>query len=355
MKRVVVAILFALALSASWCARVTAGPPLALGCETGEIPTLAPLVKKVTPGVVNIVATAPAAKQKPTTKQEPEEETQSTGSGVVFDVSEGLIITNDHVLEDAQEITVTLADGRELQARRVGGDPEIDIALVKVSAEDLTAISFGDSDKVEIGDFVLAIGNPFQIGQSVTAGIVSGLRRSGIGLEEYEDFIQTDAGINPGHSGGALVNLRGELVGINVAGIFRNDGRSIGIAFAIPGNLARAVADQIRKYGDVRRGRLGITLQDLTPELARKMSLPPYLSGAVVAAIDPGSPAERAGLKRDDVITAIGGQTVRSMADLRNKVALLRVGDETEFTVFRGSESLTIRATVGEREKQAKK
>ncbi|HML11890.1 MAG TPA: trypsin-like peptidase domain-containing protein [Xanthobacteraceae bacterium] len=357
MKRFFTAILLALALNAASCLHVKAGPPLALGGATGEVPTLAPLVKQVTPGVVNIAVKARIPQQhgprRPAKgRKQPEQEIRSIGSGVVIDVHEGLIITNNHVLEDAQEITITLADGRQLLGQRIGGDPEVDIALVKVPAEGLTAIPFGDSDKLEIGDFVLAIGNPFQIGQSVTFGIVSGLRRSGLGLEEYEDFIQTDAGINPGNSGGALVNLRGELVGINAAAIFRADGQSVGISFAIPTNFARAVVDQLRKYGNVRRGRLGIGIEDLTPDLARKMAVPPTLSGAVVAKVDAGSPAEQAGLKVGDVITALDGTKVRNMADLRNRVALLRVGDEAEFTVFRNEQSLAIRATVGERGKE---
>jgi serine protease Do/serine protease DegQ len=240
-----------------------------------------------------------------------------------------------------------------MQGKRIGGDPETDVALVKVPAEDLTAISFGDSDKLEIGDFVIAIGNPFQIGQTVTSGIVSGLRRSGLGIEQYEDFIQTDASINPGNSGGALVNLRGELVGINTA-IVGPAGGNVGIGFAIPANLARAVVDQLVKYGDVRRGRLGIAIQDLTRDLARKMDLSPQLSGAVIAKVEPGSPAERAGLKVDDVVTALGRTAVRNAADLRNKIGLMRVGDEAEFTVLRNKQSLTIQATVGERETEAR-
>jgi serine protease DegQ len=351
-----------LAFTTASCVALSAGPPMGLGGETGELPTLAPLVKKVAPGVVNIFAQSRIAPIKPhplfwrffNSRKQPEEKIESIGSGIVIDAGAGLIVTTNHVIEDAQEITLTLADGRRLQAQRIGGDAEIDIALVKVSAEGLTAIPFGDSDRLEVGDFVLAIGNPFHIGQSVTSGIVSGLRRSGLGLEQYEDFIQTDARIEPGSSGGALVNLRGELVGINAAAIFRPDGRGMSIGFAIPANLVPGVVDQLRIYGDVRRGRLGLTVQDLTSDLARDKHIARHLSGVLIGKVEPGSPAEQAGLKVDDVITAVGGAPVSNMTELRNKVGLLRAGDGAEFTISRDAQSLTIRTMMGAREKDAR-
>jgi Do/DeqQ family serine protease len=366
MSRFLVAILLALALMTPWNARVRAAPPVALGGQGSEIPSLAPLLKKVTPGVVNVAIKGRIAQQQNPLLNDPffrrffdipdqpkEREIRAAGSGVVIDAREGLIVTNNHVVEHADEITITLVDGRQLQGKRLGSDPETDVALIKVPAEDLTAIPFGDSDRLEIGDFVIAIGNPFQIGQTVTSGIVSGLRRSGLGIEQYEDFIQTDASINPGNSGGALVNLRGELVGINTA-IVGSAGGNVGIGFAIPSNLARAVVEQLVKYGEVRRGRLGIAIQNLAPDLIRKMGLSPGQSGAVIVKVDAGSPAEGAGLKADDVVIALGRIPVRSAADLRNKIGLLRVGDEAEFAVLRNREALTIRARVGEREKDAR-
>jgi serine protease Do/serine protease DegQ len=315
-------------------------------------------VKKVTPSVVNIAIKGRVAQEQNPLLNDPffqrffnipdapaEREIRAAGSGVIVDAREGLIVTNNHVVEHADEISVTLTDGRRLQAKRVGTDPDTDIAIIKVPAEDLAAIALGDSDKLEVGDYVVAIGNPFGIGQTVTQGIVSALRRTGLGIKGYEDFIQTDAPINPGNSGGALVSLRGELVGINTA-IVGPSGGNVGIGFAIPVNMVREVMDQLVKYGEVRRGQLGIAIQDLTPDLAQAMGLRPQLSGAVIAKVESGSAAERAGLKAGDVITDMGKTPIRSAADLRNKVGLLRVGDIAELTVLRSGKSTTIRATL---------
>jgi serine protease Do/serine protease DegQ len=267
---------------------------------------------------------------------------------VVIDAAQGFILTNHHVVDRADEIEITLTDGRRLEGKRVGSDPETDIALVRVPAESLTAIPLGDSDKLEVGDFVVAIGNPLRIGQTATSGIVSGLRRSGLGIEQYEDFIQTDASINPGNSGGALVNLRGELVGINTA-IAGSNGGNVGIGFAIPINMARRVADQIAKYGDVRRGTLGIASYDLTPDAVHQLGVTGSHPGAVVAEVEAGSAAERAGLKVGDLIAAVDDGPVHNATDLRNKIGLLRIGDEVALTVLRDERPTIIRATVATR------
>jgi S1-C subfamily serine protease len=277
----------------------------------------------------------------------------SLGSGVVFDAQQGLIITNHHVIDRAYEITVTLADGRELRAKRLGGDPDTDVAVIKVHPDNLTAMPFGDSDQLEVGDFVLAIGNPFQIGQTVTSGIVSGLRRSNVGVERYEDFIQTDAAIYPGNSGGALINLRGDLVGISTAFIGSSSSKS-NIGFAIPINMARNVVDQILEYGEVRRGNFGITIDDPTSGLVRTMKLAAPETGAVVVVkVEAGSPAAGAGLKSGDVVTELGGVAVRNAPFLRTRIALLRIGDIAELAVLRKGKQITIRAPVAERQSSA--
>jgi S1-C subfamily serine protease len=262
----------------------------------------------------------------------------------VFDAHEGLILTNDHVIEHADRITVTLTDGRKLKAARVGADPQTDIALIKVQAENLTALPLGDSDKLRVGDFVVAVGNPFAVGQTVTSGIVSALHRS-IDIEEYEDFVQSDAATNPGNSGGALVNLRGELVAMNSA-IYDATGADVGIGFAIPINMIRAVAEQLLKYGEVRRGNLGIVANDLTPEQVRERKLIPHQTGAAIAAISPGSAAEAAGLRVGDVITAIETAPVHRAADLRNKLWQLGVGDAVDLAVLRDGATIPVHVVL---------
>jgi len=322
------------------------------------IPTLAPLIKKVTPSVVNIAIRGRIAQEQNPLFNDPffrrffdlpqlpaEREVRAAGSGVIVDARQGLVITNHHVIEHADEIAVTLADGRRFQAARVGADADTDVAIIRIPAENLTALPLGDSDRLEVGDFVVAIGNPFGLGQTVTSGIVSALRRTGLGIKGYEDFIQTDAPINPGNSGGALVNLRGELIGINTA-IIGPSGGNVGIGFAIPANMVRDVMDQLVTYGEVRRGQLGIMIQDLTPDLAQAMGLPGRQTGAVVAKVEAGSAAERAGLRVGDVITEVGKVPVRGSTDLRNKIGLLRVGNVAELTVLRGGRTLTVRATL---------
>ena len=240
-------------------------------------------------------------------------QTQSLGSGVIVDAEAGLVITNHHVIDNAREILVTLTDGRELEAEIIGQDPEADIAVISLDADNLTELSWADSDKLRVGDFVVAIGNPFGLGQTVTSGIVSALGRSGLGIEEIEDFIQTDASINPGNSGGALVNLRGELVGINTA-IVGPSGGNVGIGFAIPSNMARSLMQQLVDAGEVRRGKLGIALQELTEELQDVFGV---RNGVVIAAVETGTSAELAGLQSADVITQFDGRRVRDIGDLR--------------------------------------
>jgi Do/DeqQ family serine protease len=335
-------------------------PPL----ETrGGVPTLAPLIAEVTPAVVNIstVSRAPA-ETNPLLRDPffrrffdlpdaPQREERAAGSGVIVNERSGYVLTNHHVIRGAQEIVVTLKDRRQFKAQLVGADPGTDIAVLRIEAKNLTALRLGDSDALSVGDFVLAIGNPFGIGQTVTSGIVSALGRSGINVEGYEDFIQTDAPINPGNSGGALVSLRGELIGINTA-IIGPAGGNVGIGFAVPANIARAVMEQIVRFGEVRRGRLGLETQDLTPELARSLGLS-VNAGAIVTAVDPGSPAAKVGFRQGDVVTAANGRAVRGSADLRVKVGLVPVGEVVEFQVMRGSARLVLSARVAAPEQAA--
>ncbi|MBX9810215.1 MAG: Do family serine endopeptidase [Burkholderiales bacterium] len=324
--------------------------------DSRGLPTLAPLVNQVTPAVVNIsVITRSSLEDNPLFRdpffrrffnlpERPQREEQSVGSGVIVDAARGYILTNHHVIKDAEQAIVTLKDRRQFQARLVGTDPGTDIAVLQIPAQNLTALKLGDSDQLQVGDYVIAIGNPFGIGQTVTSGIVSALGRSGLTPEGYEDFIQTDASINPGNSGGALVNMRGELVGINTA-IIGPAGGNVGIGFAVPSNLARAVMTQIARYGEVRRGRLGIEMADLTPELARKLGVA-TLEGAVVAAVQPGSPAEKAGLREREVVVGLNGRPIRSATELRTRLGLTPVGEEIELRVLRGSETRTIRTRI---------
>ncbi len=337
----------------------------ALPAAVGEqaLPSLAPMLERTTPTVVNISARGRVQVRESPLLQDPffrfffdlppraqrprERMTSSLGSGVVVDAERGYILTNHHVIARADEITVTLRDTRTLQAEVVGSDPEVDIAVIKVPPEDLQAITIGDSDQLRVGDFVVAIGNPFGLGQTVTSGIVSALSRSGLGIEDYEDFIQTDASINPGNSGGALVDLRGRLVGINTAIASPGSGGNVGIGFAIPSQLAMRIMDQIIEYGEVRRGSLGVATQDLTPELASAFGLT-RAQGAVIARVEPGSAADRAGLEAGDVVLAVDGRPVRTSNDLRNAVGLVGIGDTVALEVLRGSRRLTIDARVAE-------
>jgi Do/DeqQ family serine protease len=264
----------------------------------------------------------------------------SLGSGVIVDATRGLALTNHHVDAKADEIRVTLHDGRTLKAELVGADSETDVAVLRLPPEGLSGIPLGDSEQLRVGDFVVAIGTPFGLRQTVTSGIVSGLGRSGLGIEGYESFIQTDASINPGNSGGPLVNLRGELVGINTA-ILAPGGGNIGIGFAIPIAMARSIMDQIVAHGSVSRGLFGVSVQDLTPDLARAMGIDSR-QGAVVTAVEPGSAAAEAGVQEGDAILEIDGHPVASAADIRIRFGLLRVGAKVKLDVVRDGRPLAL-------------
>jgi Do/DeqQ family serine protease len=329
------------------------------------MPSLAPMVKRVSPSVVNI-ATRGTVKERegqrnpllddpffrrffenPPDSKPRERQFQSAGSGVIVDATNGYIITNYHVVENASEITITLLDDRTFTAKVVGSDEGADIALLQAKQPNLVAMPMGDSAHLEVGDFVVAIGNPFGLQHTVTAGIVSALGRSGINPEGYEDFIQTDASINPGNSGGALVNLRGELVGINSA-ILSGNGGNIGIGFAIPVNMVKGVMDQLIKYGQVKRGILGVSIYPVSPEIAKEYGLAES-SGALVTGVAPGSSAEHAGIKTGDIITSINGVMMKRPGEVRNTIGMLRVGDKVEIGLLRDGKPQKVSALVMER------
>lgn len=318
------------------------------------LPSLAPMLERVTPAVVNISTRGPMPRSNPLMDDPffrrffgvaPERApAQSLGSGVIVDASQGLIITNHHVIDNAAQILVTLSDGRDVEANLVGSDPEADVALVRIEATGLTQLAWADSSALRVGDFCVAIGNPFGLGQTVTSGIVSALGRSGLGIENFEDFIQTDASINPGNSGGALVNLRGELIGINTA-IVGPSGGNVGIGFAIPANMASDIADQLLEFGEVRRGALGIAAQPLTPELAEAFGLESQY-GVLIGRVQEDSPAARAGVRAGDVITAIDGRPVRDIRSMRNRIGLVRLGERLRLDIMRDKRPQTIDVIV---------
>ena len=334
--------------------------------DDDKMPTLAPMLEQSKPAVVNIATQSHVQVQDNPLLNDPffrkffnipeqqsrQRTKQSLGSGVIFDAKEGLVLTNNHVIHRADEITVSLTDGRSFEAELVGSDPATDVALIKIPAEHLIALPLANSDKLRVGDFVVAIGNPFGLGQTVTSGIVSALGRSGLGIEGYENFIQTDASINPGNSGGALVNLRGELVGINTA-IFSPGQKAgnIGIGFAIPSNMVKQITDQLLEYGEVRRAHLGVQMQDITADLAKAFNIK-SAGGGVVTRIVKGSAADEAGLKVGDVVTAIDGQRTVNADSLRNTVGLLMVGETIELTIIRDGKETVLKATVKEAKKQ---
>jgi serine protease Do/serine protease DegQ len=317
------------------------------------LPTFAPILEKVTPAVVNIAVLQKSPEEQNPLMRDPffrrffgaPQQSQpqiSAGSGVIVDAKNGYVITNAHVVKDAREIQVTLKNNLRLPATLVGADPGTDIALLKVEGRNLTEAKFGDSDALQVGDFVIAIGNPFGIGQTATSGIVSALGRSGLSMEGYEHFIQTDAPINPGNSGGALINLKGELVGINSA-IIGPSGGSVGIGFAVPAVIARAVMDQLIRFGEVKRGRLGVAMQDVVGG-----------EGAMVTEVQANSPAAEAGLRKGDVVIGLNGRPVRGAAELRARLSVVPVGETIELSVQRGGETQALKARIGEVEKASR-
>jgi serine protease DegQ len=326
------------------------------------LPSLAPMLEKVTPAVVNIstktrVAVSDPYFDDPMFRQffglpsSPRERIeQSLGSGVVVDAAKGYVLTNNHVVGGADDITVTLQDGRNFKGKLLGTDPDTDVAVVQIPAQKLQALPVADSSKLRVGDFVVAVGDPFGLGQTVTSGIVSALGRSGLGQTSsgsggYQNFIQTDASINPGNSGGALVNLRGELVGINTM-IFSPSGGNVGIGFAIPSNLITQVMAQLIAHGKVVRGSLGVQTQDITPRIAQLLGLKDGIQGVVVTRVAPGSAAASAGLAPGDVLQAIDGKTLHDSDDLRNAEGLLPLGSKVTLSVSRNGAARQVSATL---------
>ena len=316
-----------------------------------EVPSLAPMLEEATPAVVSIAVegTQTSTQRVPEMFRyffgAPQEQVQERpfrglGSGVIIDADKGYVVTNNHVVDNADEITVKLTDGREFKAKKLGSDEQSDIALLKIEPDDLKALPLADSDALRVGDFVVAIGNPFGLSQTVTSGIVSALGRSGLNIGGYEDFIQTDAAINRGNSGGALVNLHGELVGINTA-IFGPNGGNVGIGFAIPANMMKSLIDQIAEFGEVRRGLLGILGSDIDAGLAEAMNAEVNI-GAFVSEVQPDSAAEKGGLQAGDIITAINGRKLHSFQELRAKIASMGAGAEVELTVMRKGKKMNV-------------
>ncbi len=340
-------------------APANAALPAALDGE--PLPSLAPLIREAAPAVVNIQVTSTITQRNPfmddplrrrffgIPDRPSERRVAGQGSGVIVDADNGYIITNHHVVANADEIQVTLQDDRTLDAVVIGSDEGTDIAVLQVEDDGLSSLPFGDSDALEVGDFVVAIGNPFGLSHTVTSGIVSALGRSGIGgAERYEDFIQTDASINPGNSGGALVNLRGELVGINSAILSGRGGGNIGIGFAIPSNITRSIMRQLLDFGEVRRGLLGVQISTIDPDNAEGLGLK-NVGGAIITSITPDSAAEKAGLAVGDVVTAVNGKKVDSSLELSNAIGLLAAGDEVDVTLLRDGEARTLQVTLGDR------
>lgn len=266
---------------------------------------------------------------------------ESMGSGVIVDGKAGYVLTNAHVIREAKTITVTLSDGRILKATLKGADPASDIALLTIAPDHLTAIPLGNSDNLKVGDFVAAIGNPFGLNQTVTSGIISALQRTGLGIEGFENFIQTDASINPGNSGGALINLQGQLIGINTAILAPGlNAGNIGIGFAIPINMARGVMKQLTEYGSVKRGLMGVLVQDLTPTLATALHIPPAIDGALVSQVPNYSPAAAAGIQVGDIIQSINGIPVHNGGQVKNIIGLLRVNDKINIKLLRKGKTI---------------
>lgn len=353
------------AVSLSLIANLSMAAIPSMGADGKPLPSLSPILKKINPAVVNIATYSTQSYNDnpllndpffrhffnlPDQPQEPQghaqKRQQSAGSGVIVNAQEGIVMTNYHVVKNADEVRVSLLDGRSYDAKLVGADPELDIAVLKVQADNLTQINIADSSNLEVGDFVIAIGNPFGLGQTVTTGIVSALGRSGLGIEGYENFIQTDASINPGNSGGALVNLAGELVGINTA-IIAPSGGNVGIGFAIPANMAKASMLQIVDHGEVRRGQIGVGIQDITPDLRDAFALKNGQSGALVTSVSKNSPAEKAGIKAGDIIIMLDGTAITSTGQLRSRIGIKEIGDKVAVTILRDGKEKQLQVKIG--------
>lgn len=330
----------------------------------GKLPSLAPMLKEVNPAVVNIATFSNQQAYNPLLNDPffrrffnipdqqyqqpvPQKRQQSAGSGVIVDAKNGIVITNYHVIKGADEVQVSLVDGRSFTAEVKGSDPELDTAILAIKADQLKQVALTDSNLLEVGDFVVAIGNPFGLGQTVTTGIVSALGRTGLGIEGYENFIQTDASINPGNSGGALVNLRGQLVGINTA-IIAPAGGNVGIGFAIPINMVKASMQQILEHGEVKRGQIGIGIQDITAELREAFDLKNGQQGVLVTGVNEDSPAEDAGLKAGDVIVAVDGVSTKASGQLRSQIGIKAIGDRLNLTIIRDGKSMSVSVKVGD-------
>ena len=332
------------------CASATAHIPAFM---EGERPSLAPILEGMKDAVVNISVTTRQGYSiawfdewgRLNPRQYPRD-VQNAGSGVIIDAERGLVVTNNHVIAQAQLVVITLQDRRTFDAQVLGRDPRTDIALLKINADNLTELTLGDSDELQVGDFVIAIGNPFGLGQTVTSGIVSALGRNQVGIVNTEDFIQTDASINPGNSGGALIDIEGNLVGINTA-ILSPSGASSGIGFAIPSNMVDAITEQLIEYGNVSRGMFGIEYAPVTKDLSELIDLP-ETNGVVVTKVVAGSGADKAGMRIDDVITKVDGKEITNSQDLITRIALLRVGQPFDLTVIRNGEAINVQGTVQE-------
>ena len=325
----------------------------------GALPSLAPMLEKVLPAVVSVQVegSAPVNQQVPEELKKffgedganpgsgPTQQFEGLGSGVIIDAIKGYVLTNNHVISDAQKISVQLNDGREFEAKLIGSDDQSDIALLQIQkASHLTQIAIADSDKLRVGDFAVAVGNPFGLGQTATSGIVSALGRSGLNLEGLENFIQTDAAINRGNSGGALLNLNGELIGINTA-ILAPGGGSIGIGFAIPSNMAQTLAQQLIQYGEIKRGLLGIRGMEMSADIAKAFNLN-VQRGAFVSEVLPGSGSAKAGIKSGDVITSLNGKPLNSFAELRSRIATTAPGAKVKLGLLREGKPMDVEVTL---------
>ncbi len=324
--------------------------------------SLAPVLREALPAVVNIATTGGATGSSNPLFSDPffrkffglpegengtpEPKSQSVGSGVIVDAQNGYVITNQHLIAKAAKIFIVLQDRRKLKATVVGADPDTDIAVLKVEPSNLTALRLGNSDNVQVGDFVMAIGNPFALANTATFGIVSALGRTGLGIEGYENFIQTDASINPGNSGGPLINLKGEVIGINTAILSGGEG-NVGIGFAIPINMAHRVMEQLITHGKVSHGQIGIGIQDVTPELKGALNID-VDAGAIVTQVTKGGPADQAGIRQGDVVVKFDGKDVASAASLRVMVGFKAVGDRTDVELIRKGKRMTVPVTIAE-------